>query len=331
MILSTFFDTVGPTLVAGGVGLLITALTLGFRHGFDWDHLAAIADITSTTATADAGTAVHVAAHGTPEHLHDHGHGGPAEIVAHDTGPGAATMAFVATPASALPAMGHRRITGEQRHSILLGTLYALGHATVVLALGLAALAFGAILPDWVDPIMARIVGFTLLVLGFWVLASLYRYFRYGDEFRLRSRWMLLFDAIRVGWRRFQARFHGHQHAEPVEMSSYGPMTAYGVGMIHGVGAETGTQVLLIAAIGGASGAGLGVPMLIAFIIGLLASNTLVVIISATGFVASQTRQRIYLAVGVVAGIFSIVVGTMFLLGSEGILPDLTSLLGAGL
>ena len=44
--------------------------------------------------------------------------------------------------------------------------------------------------------------------------------------------------------------------------------------MIHGVGAETGTQVLIIAAVGGAAGQGLGVPMMFAFIVGLLISNT---------------------------------------------------------
>ena len=64
----------------------------------------------------------------------------------------------------------------EQIEAIRLGTLYALGHGAVVVALGIAALAFGAILPDWLDPIMGRIVGFTLLVLGLWVLYSVYRY-----------------------------------------------------------------------------------------------------------------------------------------------------------
>src|SRR4029078_13027590 len=38
----------------GTLGLIATALTLGFRHGFDWDHLAAITDVTSTTDTAVA-------------------------------------------------------------------------------------------------------------------------------------------------------------------------------------------------------------------------------------------------------------------------------------
>jgi len=112
-------------------------------------------------------------------------------------------------------------------------------------------------------------------------------------------------------------------------MSSYGRRTAFGVGMIHGVGAETGTQVLLIAAIGGASGAGLGVPMMIAFIVGLLVSNTIVVVISASGFVASQLRTRLYVAIGVAAGAFSLVVGTIFLLGIEDLLPDLPGLFGS--
>ena len=137
------------------------------------------------------------------------------------------------------------------------------------------------------------------MILGVWVFVSLYQYMRYGTEFRLRSRWMLVFDSVRYVWRRLQAKLHGHEHVEPLEMSSYGPRTAFGVGMIHGIGAETGTQVLIIAAVGGAAGAGLGMPMMLAFIVGLLISNTVIVIVSSTGFVASQARQRVYLAFGV--------------------------------
>ena len=135
-----------------------------------------------------------------------------------------------------------------------------------------------------------------------WVLYSVYRYARGGESFRLRSRWMLVFDGVRYGWRRLQARLHGHEHVEPLEMSSYGTRTALGVGMIHGIGAETGTQVLLIAAVGGAASAGLGIPMLLAFVLGLLISNFAIVLLSSVGFVASQTRERIYVVVGRVAG-----------------------------
>jgi len=93
--------------------------------------------------------------------------------------------------------------------------------------------------------------------------------------------------------------------------------------MIHGIGAETGSQVLLIAAVGGASSAGLGVPMLFAFVLGLLISNFAIVLVSSVGFVSSQARERVYVALGAIAGVFSLVVGTIFLLGLEGGLPDL--------
>jgi len=308
---------------AGG-GLLVTGLLLGIRHGFDWDHIAAITDITSTTATAQVGSQAHEAQHRSVVRGHEHGHGGAGELRAHDAGPAPDAVAVIVSGAG-IPRGG---LIAEQRHAIVLGTLYALGHGLVVGLLGLAALAFGALLPEWVDPIMGRIVGVTLLVLGVWVFFSLWQYARHGTEFRLRSRWMLAFDAIRYGWRRFQARLHGHEHHDPMEMSSYGPRTAFGVGMIHGIGAETGTQVLLITTVGGAAGQGLGVPMMLAFIAGLLVSNSVVVLVTATGFVASQIRQRLYVAVGVLAGAFSVWIGLLFLFQGEGTLPDLERILG---
>lgn len=313
---------------AGALGLISTALVLGIRHGFDWDHLAAITDVTSTTATADAAELDHEAVHEhTAEHAlaHQHGHGGTAEIEAHQERPEGA--AHPHAPDVAVPPP---RFLTEQRRALLLGSMYALGHASVVALLGTVALLFGAVLPDWVDEVMGPVVGATLLFLGIWVFVSLYQYARHGREFRLRSRWMLVFDSARYAWRRFQAKLHGHEHVDPIEMSSYGVRTAYGVGLIHGLGAETGTQVLLIAAIGGASSEGLGFPMMIAFIAGLLISNSIVVFVTATSFIASRLRERLYVVIGVVAGTFSLVIGAIFLFGLESRLPSLEAWLFGG-
>ena len=322
---------------AGALGLVTTALVLGIRHGFDWDHLAAITDVTSTTATADAAELDHEAVHEhTAEHslAHEHVHGGPAEIQAHHARPEGATHphahdtheAHAAHDARAAPPT----FLTEQRRALLLGSMYALGHASVVALLGTLALLFGAVLPPWVDDVMGPVVGATLLFLGIWVFVSLYQYARHGREFRLRSRWMLVFDSARYAWRRFQARLHGHEHVDPIEMSSYGVRTAFGVGLIHGIGAETGTQVLLIAAIGGASSQGLGFPMMAAFIVGLLISNSIVVFITATSFIASRVRERLYVVIGVVAGTFSLVIGAIFLLGLETKLPSIEAWLFGG-
>ncbi len=321
------FDVIGavsavaPTAV--NLGVLLTGLFLGIRHGIDWDHIAAITDITSTTAAGAVAESAHVEQHRSISG-HDHGHGGQHEIRAHDGGPGGAALA----PATgARPRLERTSFLAGQGEAIKLGTLYALGHGLVVIVLGVAAITFGALLPDWLDPIMGRIVGITLVALGLWVMYSIYRYARAGERFRLRSRWMLVFDGARYGWRRFQAKLHGHEHVEPLEMSSYGARTSFGVGMIHGVGAETGTQVLLIAAVGGASSAGLGIPMLLAFVVGLLISNFGIVLVSSVSFVSSQARERLYVAVGAVAGVFSLAIGTIFLFGLDGVLPDLGTIL----
>lgn len=316
-----------PELDPAAIGLLGTALLLGLRHGLDWDHLAAISDITSTAGTAEAAEQAHRLEHEL-QPAHHHSHGGAEEMRAHEAPPTGTEARPPSDPTGAVALPRQRRLFPAGSRPLLLGTLYALGHALVVAVLGGAALLLGAQLPEWLDPLMGRLVGLTLVLLGVWVFVSLYNYVRHGAEFRLRSRWMLVFDGLRYGWRRFQARLHGHEHVEPLEMSSYGPRTAFGVGMIHGIGAETGTQVLLIAAIGGAASIGLGIPMMLAFIGGLLLTNSLIVVVTASGFGASQSRRRLYVAVGVVAGAFSLLIGGAFLLGAEAMLPDVEHLFG---
>ena len=91
--------------------------------------------------------------------------------------------------------------------------------------------------------------------------------------------------------------------------------------------AETGSQALLIAAVGGASSAGLGVPMLFAFVIGLLMSNFAIVLFSSVGFVSSQARERVYVGIGAVAGVFSLAIGVVFMFGQDAVLPDLGTFL----
>ena len=294
----------------GILGLLAGMIVLGFRHGFDWDHIAAITDITSTTTASHADEDVPVIApmpshaHDEPARPHDHSH----------------------AEASALHVLGESRFAHEQRHAVGLASLYALGHASVVLVLGVLALLVGAVLPGWIDPILQRVVGVTLVLLGVWVVVSVVQYVRGKGEFRMRSRWMLVFDGARYAWARLQGRIHGHEHQPIAHASQYGPKTAFGVGMIHGVGAETGSQALLLAGVAGVTGAQ-GVVILTAFIAGLLLSNTLVAVTSATGFIGAQRLRTLYVIVGAFAGVSSLVIGLFFIAGLGNALPDLQELL----
>src|SRR5438093_1059205 len=127
-----------------------------------------------------------------------------------------------------------------------------------------------------------------------------------------RSRWMLVFDLARDAWDRVQARIHGHEHTPSAHSTQYGPRTAFGVGMIHGVGAETGSQALLLAGVAGVTGV-TGVVILLAFVVGLLISNTLVAVVSASGFMGAQRLRTVYVVVGAVAGLASLLLGVIFI------------------
>src|SRR5437764_1720648 len=157
-------QTVG-TMGAFSAGLMVTAFGFGFRHGIDWDHIAALTDITGSQE--------------------------------------------------------------DGRRSMVLATMYAVGHALVVFALGVAAIVAAERLPSSINGVMERIVGATLLMLGVYVIVSL---IRHGRDFRMRSRWMLVFSGVRRGirWVRGPRRAddnraavvvidheHAHDPAEP--------------------------------------------------------------------------------------------------------------------
>ena len=108
--------------ITGGFGIYTTAVALGIRHGIDWDHIAAITDITSTSTRsedeeswllAEPGLQLtdesHHMSHGhededISDHDHAHAHGQPH---AHDDAPsdggGVATLARPATIANIGP------------------------------------------------------------------------------------------------------------------------------------------------------------------------------------------------------------------------------------
>ena len=311
---------------AGTAAILGGALALGIRHGIDWDHIAAITDITSASAaTVDRREAAL---------------GREPGVMLTDESTHRLTAAF----AGALPAGGQATNEAEpgpgarrsgtfwrtQRQPLYLGSMYALGHGSMVIVLGLAAILFSEILPDWLDPIMESVVGVTLILLSLYLFYSLYRFFRGGGEFRIQSRWMLVFSLVRNGFHRLTHRArgtagHGHDHHEHASPDSlqYGPRTAYGIGLIHGIGAETGTQVLIIGAAVGAGSRTMGIATLFVFVIGILIANSIVTVVTTAGFVSANKRQVIYVVVGAFAAVFSLVVGVVFLAQVGDSLPNL--------
>lgn len=269
-----------------GVGLIVSSLLLGLRHGVDWDHIAAITDIAATQES---------------------------------------------------PRRGFR-----------LGLLYAFGHGVVVLVIGTVVIVAGRSLPDSVDAVFGRVVGWTLILLGVYLLYSLAVH---RGDFRMQSRWMLIIAGVRraVGWFRrapevehehehvatdihhadddhrhppgAPTHSHRHSHGPAAAFDDYGTSVSFGVGMLHGIGAETPTQVVTFLAASRAGGTGAGIAVLVVFLVGLFVANGVISWMFSYGFTASGRRQRVQLALGVVTATASLIVGVLFALGQDAVLP----------
>jgi high-affinity nickel-transport protein len=140
----------------------------------------------------------------------------------------------------------------------------------------------------------------------------------------MRSRWMLLFGGATVLYHWITGKLTGHARPrrEP-QIQNYGLFSALTVGMLHGIGAETPTQVLLFVMAAGAGGSVLGVSLLLVFVLGLLISNSLVTLLTTFGYVRARRNSRLYLLLGTITAVFSMVIGLLFITGQTSILPAL--------
>lgn len=245
---------------------LLSCFLLGLRHGFDYDHLAAITDITSI-----------------PRNL---------------------------------------------RESMSLGLLYALGHALMIALLGVAVLCVHLSLPARLDVLDERFVGATLIGLSIYVVVSMVRsraWLREGGTHRhvSRSRMAVLISGVRyLGWRLGQVV--GAERPKPDAFTfRYDRSSVFAVGMIHGLGAETPSQLLLFLLAANLGGTSRGLIGLACFILGLLLMNTLMTAGAAGAFLGSKNSPRLQFALTSLSVVYSFAVGMIFLFGLSDKLPPL--------
>jgi hypothetical protein len=233
----------------------ITAFVLGMRHGLDWDHISAIADLTGS--------------------------------------PG--------------------RRGGR---SLGLAAWYCLGHGSVIVLLGTLVGLLGVRLPNGLDRVFEVVVGLTLVGLGLLVLVQVARQ---GRGYRFSSRWRLLFDLLRRVW----LRRRGEVDWDRTSDGTISMRAAFAIGVLHGTGAETPTQVVLFASAAAASSSGGAVMILLAFVGGLVLSDLGVAGVWLSGRLGSARVPYGQLALGILTGVASIGVGAAFISERAAQLPSL--------
>jgi high-affinity nickel-transport protein len=229
----------------------------------------------------------------------------------------AAVMDIVGTTTAAQPLANSGKFQVLSHRSVSLSSFYALGHATAVFVIGLAVILCAAALPPWLTLITGRVVGLTLLLFGISLSYLVFRSLVGGENFKFQSRWMFLLGLLNDLAIRLQSRLLGTDIPRSACTRQYCSCTAFGVGVIHGIGAETGTQVLLLVAVGGTNNHVLALAMLAAFVTGFCISNTIVACLGAAGLMTSKNVRPVYLALGTVTALLSLSVGTSLLLGAS--------------
>ena len=237
-----------------------TSFALGARHGLDWDHIAAITDLTA-----------------------------PRADTAHD---------------------GH----AHGRRGLGLSFWYCTGHGLVLGVFGALVLVLGIGLPAGLDSVFEYAVGLTLVTLGGVVL---YQLGRYRSDYRYTGRISLVVGALRRGWARARRR------EVPVDVVDVDRRGAFLVGLLHGTGAETPTQIALFAAAGASGSPGSAALILGAFVAGLVLADLGIAAAWLSGVLGTRRSPRVQMGLGLVTGVASLTLGVLILTGYSGVVPPL--------
>lgn len=242
---------------------LFSCALLGLRHGFDYDHLAAITDITS--------------------------------------------------------------VQRNLREGMRLGLLYALGHATTIAVLGTLVIVFRMALPAHLDAAGERIVGATLLVLTAYIVFDLFRRPSHAGHAHVpRSRIALLISGFQhIAWRIGKTRNPALPRPQPFGFR-YGGGSVFLIGVLHGLGAETPSQLVLFFLAANLGGTGLGFAGLLCFIAGLIGMNSLMTASASGIFASGRHRPRLQAISTGLTVVYSFAIGVIFLFGISDRLPSLT-------
>jgi cytochrome c biogenesis protein CcdA len=290
------------------IGLVVTAFGFGFRHGIDWDHIAALTDITSSQTESRRSMLLAT--------LYAAGHAlvvfclGIAAIVLAAQLPHGVDTAMQRFVGATLILLGVYVFTSLIRHrrDFRMRSRWMLLFAAARRAMRLVRYRTSPteiveIVHDHDHPVSETHAE---------TLVAAHHHER-GAAFNSGAA---------------ASRVHRHEHRHVASMPddpflNYRRATAFGVGMLHGVGAETPTQVLIFVAAAGVSGRGMGVALLVCFLVGLVSSNTLIALAGTFGFLGASRRFRLYVGVSVVTALFSLVIGMLFLIGRGSVLPGI--------
>ncbi len=198
---------------------------------------------------------------------------------------------------------------GGPRRATLLGFSWGLGHATTLFAFGLPVVLFRRYLPEIILRAAEATIGVLIVALAVRLLLRWRRGYFHVHPHSHGSVQHAHPHAHEHGRKTEHSRVHSHLHSEALGRS---PLTAFGIGMVHGVGGSAAVGVLLVGAV---SGRVEGVLALLLFAAATAVSMALVS--SAVGYALARgvVRQRLVDLVPLF-GALSLLFGVWYSLGA---------------
>lgn len=196
------------------------------------------------------------------------------------------------------------------RRATVLGLAWGLGHATTLFAFGLPVVLFSRYLPDPIQRGAEAAIGLVIVALALRLLLRWRRgYFHVHPHTHGSAQHAHPHAHEHGPGSAPHPKVHAHPHAETLGRS---PLTAFGIGLVHGVGGSAGVGVLLVGAV---SGRVQGVLALLVFAAATAVSMALVS--SAFGYALARGAIRRRLADLVpVFGAISLIFGVWYSLGA---------------
>jgi high-affinity nickel permease len=195
----------------------------------------------------------------------------------------------------------------QKRKQLSLGMMYAFGHSSIVLIIGLLSIFIGLKFSDQARLAMEGLVSITLIILGGYIIYSL---FRQKEQYEHKSRVQIVFDILA----KFSVKARGNVHEKRLSPLQLGIISAFIIGVIHGIGVESPTQMTLFANVIAENSLAAALVQLILFVVGLLISTILIALLLTWGFMKARMRKMVFLVLGVVTGIYSLGLGTAMLI-----------------
>ena len=303
------------------IGFLLTAFALGMRHGVDWDHIAAISDLCGTAETRRRGLRL--------SFLYAIGHAAVVLVL------GAVAIMFDAAIPDALDewmarvvgltlvGLGGWVIVGLMRH----GRDFRLRSRWMLVLDG----AFAGI---------RRVRGRNGD--GPVTLEAEHEHkheYEHGEELHRRVAFHdhahdvadsepKVVDPVPTGSGRSWSfasgendsgrHTHRHRHVLILPTSTSdrsGAQAATGIGILHGIGVESPTQIAVFVASTSIGGRGLGLVLLVAWVVGLVISSAMLAVLAVFGLLNAERNFAIYRLVALFVAVASIAIGVLYLTG----------------